>query len=69
MARLNNESFENIRHLIARIGFIERNGHRYSVVALAALLLVLRNDGCGISRRVAHNYRHRSRKLARKLNA
>ena len=69
MYRLNNESFENIRHLIARIGFIERNGNRYSVVALAALMLLLRNDGCGISRRVAHNYRHRSRKLARKLNA
>ena len=43
MATQNDENFENIRSYIERFGFIERGDLKYSVLALAALALTVRN--------------------------
>lgn len=59
------ESFRTMKNLIDRLGFIERNGRRYSVVALAALALALKGDPERICHRVSRGYRHNSRELNR----
>ena len=43
MSTTNDENFDHIRSYIERFGFIERGDLRYSVLALAALALTVRN--------------------------
>lgn len=60
MATQNDENIENIWSYIERFGLIERGDLRYSVLALAALALTVRNFHLDrICHRRSRVYRHR----------
>lgn len=57
-----NEFFETLIDTIERIGYIERNGKRYSLVALSALLRVVSGNPEQLTSRTRCIYRYRHRK-------